>query len=544
MKKLGQWLRVKDRLVWIEYTILALIILLPLLLPGYILTLDLVFTPHFSWPAELTNAYPLEGALWLLHLFLPGDIIEKIILFLILVLSGVGMHLVFSRLKRGDISPDIWRFGAYFAGVFYMINPFTYSRFMAGQWMVLAGYALLPFFVLSVWKLLQKPSLGQSLKVALWGVVITIFSLHHIGIMAIIGLLLIVVELWGRKKADLKRYAKYLSLVFLFGLLLTSFWWLPALIGQGALGQALGDFNQQDAAAFATRSDGSLGAFGDVIRLQGFWAEGQRLYALPQDIVPLWGIWVLLLWALIFVGTVKAWRSQRRTVVVALGAIVVGCILAVTPLVSWLAQITPPLGGYREPHKFVSLVAFGYAILGGLGLAYLAEWARRKRWLAMGQVAMCFGLLLPIIITPTMFWGFAGQLSPRQYPAEWHEVNKELTEKTLFLPWHQYMNYSFTRRIIAGPAEKFFTAPILASDDPEFRGISSTVPNKEKRDVGEVLKSGDSLIAVLRKYNVQRILLAKEDDHEKYSYLDDTKGLRLLLENSKVKLYAVEGGTP
>ena len=90
--RLLKWIRSEKRLVWVEYSVLSFIILLPLLLPGYILTLDLVFTPNFAWPTELTNTYPLEMVLWIIHWILPGDVIEKIILFSILLLSGVGMH--------------------------------------------------------------------------------------------------------------------------------------------------------------------------------------------------------------------------------------------------------------------------------------------------------------------------------------------------------------------------------------------------------------------------------------------------------------------
>src|SRR5690606_7555434 len=102
---------------------LSLAILLPLLLPGYILTLDLVFTPHLPWPHELTNTYLLEAILWLTNQILPGDVIEKIVLFLILLLSGVGMHRLVVSVKVRGIPPESWRWGLYFAGIFYMVNP-------------------------------------------------------------------------------------------------------------------------------------------------------------------------------------------------------------------------------------------------------------------------------------------------------------------------------------------------------------------------------------------------------------------------------------
>ena len=81
---LWQWLRDERRTIWFEYGVLSLAVLLPLLMPGFILTLDMVFTPNMAFPSDVTNTYPLQVAIWLLHLVLPMDIIQKILLFIIL----------------------------------------------------------------------------------------------------------------------------------------------------------------------------------------------------------------------------------------------------------------------------------------------------------------------------------------------------------------------------------------------------------------------------------------------------------------------------
>jgi len=54
------WLRDEKRIIWFEYSALALAVLLPLLLPGFILTLDMVFTPHIGFPTDVSNTYPLQ----------------------------------------------------------------------------------------------------------------------------------------------------------------------------------------------------------------------------------------------------------------------------------------------------------------------------------------------------------------------------------------------------------------------------------------------------------------------------------------------------
>jgi hypothetical protein len=533
LQRAWQWVAEEERAVWFQYAGLALLILLPLLLPGYILTLDLVFTPSFPWPTEIANTYPLDILLWLLHMILPGDVIEKIILFMILLLSGVGMHRLIRQIKPGaEIAPDTWHHVAYFAGIFYMINPFTYSRFMAGQWLVLAGYALLPFFFWLLLKLLAMPTWRTAIKLALLAFAVVTLSLHHIGMLVALAVLVGAAGILKYRGEHQLRFTKHAGLGVLVTVILTSFWWVPAVVGQGTIGQAVADFNQADAAAFAT-GNGSLGAIGDVVRLQGFWADARQLYLLPQDILPGWGLVFLLLWIVVIIGAVKAWRNHRTLVSLAAGSIILGIVLAIVPL---------PFLGYREPHKFVNLIVLGYGILGAFGVAYMVRWATRRFRTAGGQVAMIVCLLLPLVITPIMFMGFAGQLSPHHYPREWYDMNERLSEKTLFLPWHQYMKYSFSGRIIASPADKFFDAPMISSDQPEFKNVSPTMPDEEKTAITNALKNEEDLSQVLKRHRIRHILLAKEDDYKKYGYLDTMREVRLMYEDAKFKLYDI-GGT-
>jgi len=50
-------------------------------------------------------------------------------------------------------------------------------------------------------------------------------------------------------------------------------------------------------------------------------------------------------------------------------------------------------------------------------------------------------LITPLIYSFTFFNGFAGQIKPTDYPADWYEVNDLLNQdnqdfKILFFPWH------------------------------------------------------------------------------------------------------------
>ena len=74
------------------YSAVAALILWPLLGPGFILTLDMVFTPNLAMPDTITSSYLFHAGLHVLSLVVPSEIIEKLLLFAVLVLSGLGMH--------------------------------------------------------------------------------------------------------------------------------------------------------------------------------------------------------------------------------------------------------------------------------------------------------------------------------------------------------------------------------------------------------------------------------------------------------------------
>ena len=124
------------------YAILSLLIIRGFLAPGkYILSLDLVFGPNpvipaeIYWPVYPQNGLPIAILVKIFSSILPMWLIEKVWLFLILFSSGVFAH-YFCPLEA--------RFGRYFAGFLYMLNPLTYVRFLSGYIGFLSGYALLP----------------------------------------------------------------------------------------------------------------------------------------------------------------------------------------------------------------------------------------------------------------------------------------------------------------------------------------------------------------------------------------------------------------
>jgi hypothetical protein len=92
LKAFWSWAQTGNRTIYFEYTVLALLVMLPLLRPGYIFALDMVFTPRFPLPPSVDNSYLYSALLHYLSFVIPSQVLQKIILLLSLVLSGVGMH--------------------------------------------------------------------------------------------------------------------------------------------------------------------------------------------------------------------------------------------------------------------------------------------------------------------------------------------------------------------------------------------------------------------------------------------------------------------
>jgi hypothetical protein len=125
----------------------ALLILAPLLLPGYVLTYDMVFVPRPALTRELlglgtsvARAVPSDLLVALAGRALPADWVQKLVLAGILVGGGLG---------AARLAPTALPAGRAAAGVLYVWNAFVYERLLMGHWALLVSYAALPWVVLA-----------------------------------------------------------------------------------------------------------------------------------------------------------------------------------------------------------------------------------------------------------------------------------------------------------------------------------------------------------------------------------------------------------
>ena len=536
------WQRLWPLGPYFVFMCISVLLLLPLLAPGFILTLDMNFTPQIPFPTQVTSSYLFYAGLHIVNFVLPGDIIQKIILLTIFSLAGIGMYRLFAYVS-GEKTPV---YAPYVAGLLYMINPFVYSRLMAGQFAVLLGYACLPFFITSFLRLIQKPSLHNGALMTGWLTLIGILSIHTLalaGVVVVVGSLLVSWE-YRKRTIILRKIAIAVLGVIGASGVASIYWIVPLLSGKNTTAQAIAGFGAADQAAFATAGDGIVGQFINIAGLQGFWADAVALYTLPQNVMTAWPFMTLGVWILVIYGCVVAWRSANRTTILIflLSALVaVGFALSLAaPLLAYL----PFAIGLREPHKFVGLVAVAYAIFTGYAsIGVVDKLKKLYSQKLVGRIGVVAFMILPLAWTPTMLGGMYGQLQPSHYPDEWYKANELLNKdqadfKALFLPWHGYQYFDFAGRIVATPADKFFDKPTLVSNELEFRQAAPTFPDETKAYITKTLLPGAhrdrDLGEKLAKLDIKYVIVVRE---ETATYMMNQPDLDLVYDTQALKLY-------
>jgi len=514
--------RLKRVIPYWPYGLLSLVALGPLLLPGYVLTMDMVFTPDLRMPSHVDNTWLLYASLHVLDILLPADVVQKLLLLCILLLSSIGAHRLLMLVRPQQ---EGWRTAVYVGAIFYVVNPFVYDRLMAGQWGVLLGYSLLPWFTASLVRLGRDPTWRRLCWLVGWTTLLGIVSIHSLGAVAV--LVAVAFALQAADKSKRARLLRFAGVGIACFILLNSYWLLPAVMGQGRIAQSLQTFSNTGSTAFGTVDAVGTGTLGSILGLLGFWQEKRGLYVQPIEAYALWGLVYLVIIVLMIWGAWLAWKHQRMVAVGALCVSVISVLLALGIGHAWLVSHVPFFAGFREPQKFVALLALAYCYF----MTWAAAWfmTRWKGWRRAVIVAVLF--MLPFLYAPSFIWGAAGQLHATDYPKDWFAVNDRLNAqspdgKALVLPWHLYMSYSFTNgRIIASPTPAFFDREVITSDDPELPGVKpqtrNTIRETVQHDILPALKSGQSVADVLSRLGIRYIIVSKDLDWREYSLKPD-----------------------
>ncbi len=552
-----------------HYEIFALIgtmvVLWQMLLPGYVIVLDMVFGPYVPMPSFAgfsAPTFPHEYLLYLLQFILPGWVTEKVVLAgLFFLLFYLPLHFFPWKSGKGE---------EYVVALFFAINPFVYERLLAGQWDVLFSYALLFPFIALLIRFLQNRSWRSILWASVWLWAINLFSIH-VFVMGVFAWVLaaVLVLAFDLAHAHIPSFRfkftntfKKLIAAGLLLLLLCSYWIVPILTEHQATA-TLQSFTQGEWQSFRTASDPHIGTLGNVAALYGFWSEHEHsntYYFSPKADMWAWAFSGILLTILLLIGLSKG-LLHRNTRLGLLWLVVLGIVAGIfsagvgspltAPISWWFYNHFSFWSGFRDTEKWSAVLAAGYALMLGIGAGFLLKHSYLKgKTRPLLLVALC---ALPVIYTPTMLFGFENQLQPVWYPAGWAPANAILKQDqscvAVFLPWHQYYTANFTHRTLAAnPSYDYFNCTIIGSNDAELGDVGEQVSNTPfpgYQQIDQAVESNtanpDATVELLKSLGVKYVIFTPDEvfeDPYHYPFLS-SKLLVPLVHNPAIALYRI-----
>ena len=469
---------------------LALLVVAPLISPGYLLLRDAVSTPR-SYLSDsalgLTSpprATPQDFAVALASHGLDGGIVVKALLVAGLWLAGWGA----ARLVAA-VLPETGAGGQFVAITLAMWNPYVGERLLQGHWSLLLGYGCLPWVATNALALRSQDRFWSTLfGLAFW---IALAGLTPTGLIlaATVGMVCVLAPGTARPRWRC-------AAVTMAAAVVAALPWLTA----SALGLSSADgiwTQTPDVAAFAARAEPGLGTLGSLASLGGIW-NGEAVPVSRTTLFALMSAGVLLAVVAIGLPTVLRRRAAMPLVVLAAVAVLVPAALATGPALTMLhavVEAAPGLGVFRDGQKWVALAMPGYTLAGAGTVSALRRWLRP----AVTALACCAALLLSL---PDLAWGVAGKVEPVHYPADWPAVAALINrgpQLVAVLPADTMRRFAWSGPApVLDPLPRWVRADVLMTGDLNISGV--TVPGEGNRahQVQRLLLAGANPSAVRR----------------------------------------------
>jgi len=524
----GSGARVRRVLLDAWPLLLALVLVLPLLLQsGHPLARDLVFVPHQPWTdASLglgdgaPRAVPLDTVVSALtaHL-LDGGLLARVAIPLILATAGWGAH---------RLVADFGTVARLAAGGFAVWNPYVVERLALGQWALLAGYAALPWLLLSARRYRR---LGRSADLGATVAWLGLASLTPTG--GVLGAATALVAGTGRAW---RRTAALGGICVLLQLT----WLVPSFLGSDVLTS-----DPRAVAAFSADGEGPGGVLAAVVGLGGIW--DRTSVPVTRD------SWWALATALVVVGAlVCGWRLLSRVwgrgdlarvaglACAGLGLALLTSVPAGADLVRWLVEEVPGAGLLRDSQKFLApWVVLAVAALAATVERVVAAISHLGTELVLAVALAAVGL--PVMLLPDGAAAVWPTVEPVTYPSALASAadTVDADPGTLVtLPWRSYRRFSWGNgETSSDPAVRWFDTDVLTSDELQ---VGSTLLHGESgraRALGLALQR-EPVIDALRGAGVSWALVYRDDPAAPDL---DLSGLVRVSGDGVVALYAVPG---
>lgn len=509
--------------------LLALIVLLPLLAPGYVLHLDMVFVPHQSllpWNlgigGGLPRAVPQDAVVSLIAGRLPGEIVQKSVLLAALILAGWGA----GRLAGPGLTRQLP------AASIYLWSAFTAGRLLMGHWSLLWAMGLLPWVVLAARRArIDGRWLGVVLLCGFSALVPTG------GLLAAVTALPLVLG-FGSVLSWPRRWLVGFLIVFV-----NAPWWLAAVRNTAAdVSDPLG------LVVFGARADGVGGVLLSVVGGGGVWNAQATLGSRTT--------WFAVLGVLTLVGLAaygwRTWLAKARPEAVVLAALGLAGLLwawisGVAADQGWAQQIVSALPGgglLRDAQKWTLWWVLLVAVCAPAGLARLCARAEDSlRLFLAGALAV-----LPIAMTPDLAAGGFGRLTPVSYPRSWDGLRDYLAVSpqqgdVLSLPWAPFRRYAWNRsQVVLDPLPRYLTKTVVWNDSlpVTVQGKVVQVGGDDPRAtlIGKAIQSGKPLPPTLAEADIGWIVVQR--DQPQASRTVDLRGAERVWAEGDLELWRVE----
>ncbi|MGZ6826867.1 MAG: hypothetical protein ACXVGH_08740, partial [Mycobacteriales bacterium] len=424
----------RSRLGLLTGAVLALLLLTPLLGPGYVLVRDMVFVPRTPLGGQLLGldgvprGVPSELLVALASRAVPAGWLQDLVLVALVVTAAWG---------AARLAPTSSRAGTVAAAAAYGWSPYLHERLLLGQWALLVGWAVLPWAARAAldWR---RGSPG-------WRAVGALAVAALAGANALL-LVALVVVVCGRP-------LRALGATAVLGLP----WVVPGLLQHVAAGDRAG------VAAFASRTDSPLGVLGSLLTGGGVWARE----AVPpgRGAGTVAGL-LLLAVAAVGLSRLRARLGDRLPVVAAVGLLL--ALLGRLPLLGdalrWAVVHVPSAGLLRDGQKWVAPLVLLVAVAAGAGADALLE---RVAEPGARRTAAVLLALVPLAALPGAAWGEGGRLASSHYPRDWERVTREASGPVLVLPWTLYRAFPWSGgQPVLDPATKLLQRPVVDDDLP------------------------------------------------------------------------------
>lgn len=470
---------------------LALLVVAPLISPGYLLLRDAVSTPrsYLSDSAlglvSAPRATPQDFAVALASHVIDGGIVVKALLVAGLWLAGWGA----SRLVA-VVVPEAGAGGQFVAITLAIWNPYVGERLLQGHWSLLLGYGCLPW-VATTMLTLRSTSTGLF-GLAFW---LALAGLTPTGLIlaATVALVCVAVPVSG---AGAPRPRWLRAAVTLACAVVAALPWLTA----AALGLSSADgiwTPTPDVAAFAARAEPGLGTLGSLASLGGIW-NSEAVLPSRATLFAVVSAGVLLVVVAIGLPTLMRRRAALPLVLLAAVSVLIPAALATGPGLAVLhavVETVPGLGVLRDGQKWVALAMPGYALAGAGTVWALRRWLRP----AVTALVCCAALLLCL---PDLAWGVGGMVESVHYPSDWATVASLINrdpEPVVALPADTMRRFAWSGPApVLDPLPRWVRANVLITGDLIISGV--TVPGEGNRahQVQRLLLAGADPIAVRR----------------------------------------------